>query len=139
MAGDGPEAVWRATEFGYDAIVLDAMIPAGRVRGVPQDPREGRWAPVLMLTARDDVADRIRGLDAGADDYLTKPFAFGRAVARLRAVTRRGPAERPVVLRVNDLTAGPGTRLVWPGRAEIALSPKEFALLASHAPARARC
>ncbi len=91
---------------------------------------EGRWAPVIMLTARDAVADRIRGLDVGADDYLTKPFSLDELHARLRAVTRREAAERPVTLSVNDLTLDPVTRQVHRGDVEIALSPKEYALLA---------
>ena len=90
---------------------------------------EGRWAPVLMLTARDTVPDRVRGLDAGADDYLTKPFALAELFARLRALTRRDPLERPVTLTVGDLTLDPVTRVVRRGDTTITLSPKEFALL----------
>jgi two-component system OmpR family response regulator len=89
----------------------------------------GVWAPVLMLTARDDVEDRVTGLDSGADDYLVKPFSFAELLARLRALTRRGPVERPVVLEVGSLRLDPSTRKVWRGAEEIALSPKEFALL----------
>ena len=87
------------------------------------------WAPVLMLTARDGLHDRVEGLDAGADDYLTKPFAFAELLARLRALARRGTAERPAVLAVGDLRLDPATRQVWRGDAEIELSAKEFSLL----------
>jgi two-component system, OmpR family, response regulator len=89
----------------------------------------GQWAPVLMLTARDGVPDRVRGLDAGADDYLTKPFSFTELAARTRALLRRGARERPVQLRVDDLTLDPATRVTCRGEAAISLSAKEFALL----------
>jgi two-component system, OmpR family, response regulator len=89
----------------------------------------GRWAPVLMLTARDAIEDRVNGLDAGADDYLTKPFSFAEFLARLRALARRPPLERPVVVEVGDLRLDPATRQVWRDGAEIELSTKEFALL----------
>src|SRR5262245_52639608 len=96
LVGCGVDAVWRATETGYDAIVLDVMLPDVDGFGVCRQIREqGRWAPILMVTARDAVRDRVRGLDTGADDYLTKPFAFGELLARLRALTRRGPGQRP--------------------------------------------
>jgi two-component system, OmpR family, response regulator len=87
------------------------------------------WSPVLMLTARDAVEDRVEGLDGGADDYLVKPFSFAELLARLRALSRRGPVERPVVLEVGDLRLDPATRQAWRGEQEIALSTKEFALL----------
>ena len=90
---------------------------------------DGVWSPVLMLTARDALEDRIGGLDAGADDYLTKPFAFAELLARLRALARRGAPERPTVIVVGDLELDPATRAVRRGEAEIELSPKEFALL----------
>ncbi len=129
-ARTGDDALWKVRENPYDVIVLDAMIPPPDGFEVCKQIRdEGRWAPVLMLTARDAVADRIRGLDVGADDYLTKPFALDELHARLRAVTRREPAERPVALAVNDLTIDPVTRIVTRGEAEILLSPKEYALL----------
>jgi two-component system OmpR family response regulator len=89
----------------------------------------GRWSPVLMLTARDDVRDRVAGLDAGADDYLVKPFSFAELLARLRALARRPPLERPAVLVVGDLRLDPATRRVWRGDTELSLSTKEFALL----------
>jgi len=129
-AANGADALWNALENDYDAVVLDAMIPAPDGFEVCRRMRaEGRWAPVLMLTARDAVPDRVRGLDSGADDYLTKPFALAELFARVRSLTRRGPLERPVVLRVGDLTLDPVSRIVRRGEVEVALSPKEFALL----------
>jgi two-component system OmpR family response regulator len=126
----GTDALWSVSEVDYDAVVLDAMIPAPDGFEVCRRMREqGRWTPVLMLTARDAVPDRVRGLDAGADDYLTKPFALEELSARLRALIRRDPADRPAVLRVADLTLDPGTRSVRRGDVDIRLSPKEFELL----------
>jgi two-component system OmpR family response regulator len=130
VAGDGPEAVWRAAEFGYDVVVLDVMLPGLDGFEVCRRLRAGGcWAPVLMLTARDAVADRVRGLDAGADDYLTKPFSFAELFARLRALIRRGAPERPALLRAGNLRLDPASRQAWRGEAELQLSPKEFALL----------
>jgi two-component system OmpR family response regulator len=130
VVGTGPDALRHVFENDYDAIVLDAMIPAPDGFEVCRRIRqEGRWAPVLILTARDGLPDRIRGLDAGADDYLVKPFALAELFARLRALTRRDPLERPRVLRVADLTLDPVSRVVRRAETEIALSPKEFALL----------
>jgi len=130
VARDGDEALWAAREQEYDAIVLDAMIPEPDGFAVCHTLRaESRWAPVLMLTARDSVEDRVRGLDAGADDYLTKPFAFEELFARLRALTRRGPVERPTVIEVGDLRLDPGTHAVHRGTRRIDLSAKEFGLL----------
>jgi two-component system OmpR family response regulator len=114
----------------YDAIVLDLMLPG--IDGVEVCRRvraNGVWAPVLMLTARDGVDDRVTGLDAGADDYLPKPFSFAELLARLRALARRGAVERPVLLEVGDLRLDPATRKAWRGETEIHLSAKEFALL----------
>jgi two-component system OmpR family response regulator len=129
-AANGADALWNALENDYDTVVLDAMIPAPDGFEVCRRMRaEGRWAPVLMLTARDAIPDRVRGLDSGADDYLTKPFALAELFARVRSLTRRGPLERPVVLQVGDLTLDPVSRIVRRGEAEVALSPKEFALL----------
>jgi two-component system OmpR family response regulator len=129
-ATNGQDALWNAHENDYDAVVLDAMIPAPDGYEVCRRLRaDGRWAPVLMLTARDAVPDRVRGLDAGADDYLTKPFALTELFARLRSLTRRDPLERPVTLQVADLTLDPVSRTVHRGQTEIPLSPKEFALL----------
>jgi two-component system OmpR family response regulator len=89
----------------------------------------GVWSPILMLTARDGVEDKVNGLDSGADDYLTKPFSFAELLARLRALARRGTQERPAVLEVGSLRLDPATRQAWRGYTEIELSAKEFALL----------
>jgi two-component system, OmpR family, response regulator len=130
VVGDGPDAVWQGTETGYDAIVLDLMLPGFDGFEVCRRLRSaGRWAPVIMLTARGDVDDRIRGLDAGADDYLAKPFSFGELSARLRALLRRGMAERPSRLDVGGLRLDPATRRAWRDERPLELSPKEFALL----------
>lgn len=130
VANNGSDAVWFGVENDYDAIVLDVMIPAPDGFAVVRQLREqGRWAPVLMLTARDAVKDRIQGLDSGADDYLVKPFAMGELAARVRSLTRRTPRERPVALTVGDLTLDPATRRVTRAGQDIALSPKEFAVL----------
>ena len=130
VAATGTDALWHALESPYDGIVLDAMIPAPDGFEVCRRLRdEGCWTPVLMLTARDSVTDRVHGLDAGADDYLTKPFALAELHARLRAITRREARERPVVLRVGDLTLDPVSHSVSRGDTAIDLSPKEFALL----------
>jgi len=130
IAADGPDAVWRASEFDYDAVVLDVMLPGYDGIEVCRKLRaRGRWAPVLMLTARDDLATRVRGLDSGADDYLAKPFNFDELFARLRALIRRGAPERPALLHCGGLRLDPATRQAWRGETELALSPKEFALL----------
>jgi len=127
---DGAEAIWMAQAHDYDALVLDVMLPGidgfevcRRLRGA------GVWSPVLMLTARDSVDDRVEGLDSGADDYLVKPFAFAELLARLRALTRRGDTERPTTLAVGDLWLDPATREVRRGSEPVSLSAKEFALL----------
>ena len=130
VASKGEDALWMAEAHDYDAIVLDVMLPGLSGFETCRRLREnGVWAPVLMLTARDAVEDRVAGLDNGADDYLVKPFAFAELLARLRALARRGDRERPSVLSVGDLTLDPATREVRRGRAEIALAAKEFALL----------
>jgi two-component system OmpR family response regulator len=130
VAQTGSEGVWAATENPYDAIVLDVMLPDLDGFAVCRQLREaGRWTPILMLTARDAVPDRIAGLDAGADDYLTKPFAFTELLARLRALVRRGAGERPAVLKAGDLALDPATRRVTRGGTPIDLTAKEFALL----------
>jgi two-component system, OmpR family, response regulator len=126
----GEDAVWMAAAADYDAIVLDVMLPGMDGFETLAALREkGLWTPVLMLTARDAVEDRIAGLDVGADDYLTKPFSFAELLARLRAIARRGPVERPTILEVGDLRLDPATKQVWRGTAEIELTAKEFALL----------
>jgi two-component system OmpR family response regulator len=130
VAARGEDALWMAHAVPYDAIVLDVMLPGAdgfeicrRLRG------DGVWSPVLMLTARDEVDDRVDGLDAGADDYLTKPFAFEELLARLRALTRRTPVERPAVIAAGDLRLDPASHRAWRGDQELDLSTKEFALL----------
>jgi two-component system OmpR family response regulator len=127
---DGTEAIWLAQAHDYDALVLDVMLPemdgfevCRRLRGA------GVWSPVLMLTARDSVEDRVEGLDSGADDYLVKPFAFAELLARLRALTRRSDVGRPTLLEVGDLRLDPAMREVHRGDEPISLSTKEFALL----------
>ena len=130
VAIKGEDALWMAASSSYDAIVLDVMLPG--IDGFETCRRlreDGIWAPVLMLTARDAVDDRVAGLDGGADDYLTKPFSFAELLARLRALARRGPIERPAVLEVGDLRLDPAARRVWRGDSEVALSAKEFQLL----------
>jgi len=130
MSGTGQDALWLASENPYDAVVLDVMLPdfdgfevCRRLRAA------GRWSPVLMLTARDAVPDRVSGLDAGADDYLTKPFSFAELLARLRALVRRGATERPPFLAVGNLTLDPATRRVTRTGIPVELTAKEFALL----------
>jgi len=130
VARTGDDAVWMGQVVEYDAIVLDLMLPGIDGVGVCRRWREsGVWSPVLVLTARDTVEDRVASLDAGADDYLAKPFSFAELLARLRALARRGGTERPVELKVGDLRLDPATRQVWRGETEIELSGKEFALL----------
>jgi two-component system, OmpR family, response regulator len=130
VAGRGEDALWMAGAVDYDAIVLDLMLPGMSGFETCRRLREaGVWAPVLILTARDAVADRVEGLDSGADDYLVKPFALAELHARLRALTRRGRPERPVLLAVGDLTLDPARQTVRRGDAEVDLSAKEFAVL----------
>jgi len=130
VAQSGEDAIWMAESHQYDAIVLDVILPG--LSGFETCRRlrtAGVWSAVLMLTARDAVEDRVEGLDAGADDYLTKPFSFAELLARLRSLARRGAVERPVELQIEDLRLDPSSRRVWRGDAEVTLSPKEFALL----------
>lgn len=130
VARTAEDALRLASTSEYDAIVLDIMLPGASGFEVCRTFRKnGVWSPVLMLTARDAVDDRIEGLDSGADDYLTKPFSFAELLARLRALTRRGTVERPTVLHVGSLRLDPATRQVWRDGTEINLSTKEFALL----------
>jgi two-component system, OmpR family, response regulator len=130
IAENGTDALWLATEASYDAIVLDVMIPAPDGFTVAKELRgRGRWAPILFLTARDAIDDRVSGLDAGGDDYLVKPFALAELFARLRALTRRESTERPVVLQVGDLELDPASRRVSRAGTLIELSPTEFSLL----------
>jgi two-component system OmpR family response regulator len=130
VASNGEDGSWLGVENEYDVILLDLMLPD--VDGIEVCRRlraADRWAPILMLTARDGVQDRVAGLDAGADDYLTKPFSFDELLARVRALLRRGPSERPPVLSAGDLSLDPATRRVTRGDVEVELTPKEFALL----------
>ncbi len=130
LAGSGEDALPLAAAASYDAIVLDVMLPGiDGFEACRRLRRDDVWAPVLMLTARGALEDRIAGLDGGADDYLTKPFSFAELLARLRALIRRGQAERPAVIEVGDLRLDPASRQVWRGEEEIQLSAKEFALL----------
>ncbi len=130
VAATGGEAEWAAVENPYDAIVLDVMLPDVDGFTVCRRLRvAGCWAPILMLTARDAVSDRVDGLDAGADDYMTKPFAFTELLARLRSLMRRGSSERPAVLEAGDLTLDPAARRVRRGDVDIELTAREFALL----------
>jgi two-component system, OmpR family, response regulator len=130
VATGGLQALGMAAGGEYDAVVLDVMLPdldgfetCRRLRA------DGVWLPVIMLTARDSVEDRVRGLDQGADDYLTKPFSLAELTARLRALVRRGSAERPAVLEVGNLRLDPAERRVWRGDTEVELSAREHALL----------
>ena len=128
VAGKAEEARWLASENPYDVLIFDVMLPDGDGFKLCQQLRQqGNWTPVLMLTARDSVNDRVRGLDAGADDYLVKPHSFAELAARVRALVRRGRPERPRCC-VGGLSLDPATRSVRP-MADVALSPKEFALL----------
>jgi two-component system OmpR family response regulator len=130
LAGSGEDALGRAQATEYDAIILDLMLPGMDGFEVCRRLREeGVWTPILMLTARDAVRDRVAGLDGGADDYLTKPFSYAELLARLRALVRRGAIERPAELRIGDLRLDPARRRAWRGEVEIPLSPKEFSLL----------
>ena len=130
LAGDGPEGLWLATENPYAAIVLDVMLPGFDGFELCRKLRAaGVWVPVLMLTARDAVNDRVRGLDAGADDYMVKPFSLLELAARLRALVRRDDRARPVLLAEGDLKLDPASKRAWRGHTELQLSPKEFSLL----------
>jgi two-component system OmpR family response regulator len=128
--GHGEDALWRAQATPYDAIVLDIMLPG--MDGVTVCRRlrnAGVWSPLLMLTARDAIDDRVSGLDAGADDYLVKPFALHELLARLRALLRRGAVARPVVLETGDLRLDPASRRAWRGERELDLTAKELQIL----------
>ena len=130
VATRGEDALWMTGSTAFDAVVLDVMLPG--IDGFETCRRlrdDGVWAPILMVTARDAIEDRVHGLDQGADDYLTKPFSLAELLARLRALARRGAVERPPELQVGDLRLNPATRQVWRGDTEVALSAKEFALL----------
>ncbi len=129
-AGDGDTALRRAREEGFDAAVVDVMIPGRSGIEVLRELRaEGVRLPVLLLTARDRIEDKVEGLDAGADDYLTKPFEFSELTARIRALLRRGGGGAPAVLRAGDLELDPATHEVRRGGEPVELTPREFALL----------
>lgn len=126
----GDDALWKATEINYDAIILDLMLPQMNGIEVCKGLRSaGRWSPIIMLTARNEVHNRIAGLDAGADDYLAKPFAFAELAARTRALIRRGEVDRPTILRVGTLTLDPAAHSVHRGSEPLDLTAKEFAIL----------
>jgi two-component system OmpR family response regulator len=130
VAVKGEDALWMAATTHYDVILLDLMLTG--MDGFDTFRRlraDGIWTPVLMLTARDAMQDRVAGLDSGADDYMTKPFELVELLARLRALVRRAPAERPVILEVGSLRLDPASHRVWRGADEIELAPKHFALL----------
>ena len=126
----GEEGAWLASGNAYDAIILDVVLPGmDGLETCRQIRAKEQWAPVLMLTARDGVDDRVLGLDSGADDYLTKPFSFVELLARLRALIRRGVGQRPPSLKVGDLELDPARHSVVRGSTPITLTAKEFALL----------
>jgi two-component system OmpR family response regulator len=132
VAVRGEDALWMAGATRYDTLVLDVMLPGiDGFETVRRLRADGVRSPVLMLTARDAVRDRVAGLEGGADDYLVKPFALRELVARLRALARRGAVDHAPVLEVGDLRLDPATRRVWRGRREIELPVKCFALLES--------
>ena len=130
IAIDGVEAVWRATAVDYDVIILDFMLPG--IDGVEvcrQLRGAHRWTPVIMLTARHEISDRVRSLDGGADDYVTKPFSFAELTARIRALIRRGAVPRPAILAVAGLRLDPAARCAWQHDTLLDLSAKELAVL----------
>jgi len=130
VANDGVDGLWHAREFRYDAIVLDLMMPGLSGWAVCAQLRaDGDWTPVLMLTAKDGEWDQVEALDAGADDYVTKPFSHPVLVARLRALVRRGARERPTVLTLGDLVVDPAARTVARGGTQVELTSREFAVL----------
>lgn len=130
VAPTGSEALRRIAENEYDAVLLDFVLPGMSGLEVCRRLRSRRyWVPILMLTGRDAVADRVAGLDVGADDYMIKPFSFDELTARIRALVRRGAVERPTELRVGDLRLDPISRRAWRGEVELDLSVKEFGVL----------
>jgi two-component system OmpR family response regulator len=130
VAYNGIDGIWMARENPFDAIVLDVMLPGANGYQVCRTLRsDGNWTPILMLTAKDGVAEVVEGLDTGADDYLAKPFAYAVLVARLRALLRRGARPRPTVLEVGELRLDPAARRVWLGDKEIGFTAREFAVL----------
>jgi DNA-binding response OmpR family regulator len=130
IAANGVEGQWLAEEHPYDLIVLDIMLPERNGFEVCEALRSaGNWTPILMLTARDGPSDVAQALNAGADDYLSKPFAFIELVARLRALLRRGRAEKPAALVAGNVRLDPATHRCWKGDREIELTAREFSVL----------
>ena len=130
LVADGAEGLWRATEHEFDLIILDIMLPGMDGYQVCAKLRETEiWTPVLMLTAMDDDLDQAEGLDLGADDYLTKPFAYPVLLARIRSLLRRTTPPRPAILRAGDLSLDPATRAVYRGETPIALTAGEVSVL----------
>src|ERR1700733_9644821 len=130
VARTGGEALVRATATNYDVILLDVMLPGQSGLEVCRNLRAREvWVPTLMLTALDEVEDRINALESGADDYLAKPFSFLELLARMRALIRRGAPPRPTLLTVGDLRLDPAARVVWQADRELSLTPREFAIL----------
>jgi two-component system OmpR family response regulator len=130
VALDGVDGLWMATEHDYDVIVLDIMLPGKNGYDVCAALREaGDWTPVLMLTAKDGDLDEAEALDAGADDYLTKPFSFVVLVARVRALLRRTNRSAPAPVEAGDLRVDPGRHRCWRGDVEVSLTAREFAVL----------
>ena len=130
VAADGTDGLWMGTENDYDVVILDVMLPGVDGFDVCRQLRErSRWAPIMMLTARDAIDDRVHGLDAGADDYAMKPFSFAELAARVRALVRRNTRDRPTILEIGDLRLDPATHRAWRGSTALDLSPKEMSLL----------
>jgi len=130
VAATGVDGLWMAQEHPYDAIVLDILLPGMNGYRVCAELRAaGVWTPILMLTAKDGEFDEAEALDTGADDYVTKPFSYVALVARLRALIRRGGAERPAVLAAGDLRLDPAERRAWRGDVELALTARELAIV----------
>lgn len=130
LAANATDGLWRARELTPDVVVLDVGLPDGDGFEVCRQLRAGEiWVPVLMLTAYDDVRDRVRGLDVGADDYVLKPFDFDELSARLRALLRRGATPRPSVLEVGDLVLDPASQQVRRGQRPVSLTAREYGLL----------
>ena len=130
VAATAEDALWMGTEYVYDAVILDVMLPDGNGFDILRRLREEkRWAPVIMLTAKDSVTDRVAGLDGGADDYLTKPFSFEELLARIRSLLRRGTRERPAILSAGQLELDPAARKVSVRGVSVELTSREFTLL----------
>lgn len=130
VATTAEDAIWMATAIAYDAVILDVMLPDGNGFDIVRRMRQDKcWAPVIMLTAKDAIGDRVAGLDGGADDYLTKPFSFEELLARIRALLRRGAQERPAILSVGQVELDPAARKVRVKGHDIELTFREFTLL----------